>query len=105
MRTDKSQEVGSFLRRYFEPMGLHPDDPVVLKAVEEGRVETKTWEDGWNDEHARRFEGSTNTIDSLNYVSFEGHYLKKVRRIHLELHEWFYQEVLKPHTLTYDLES
>jgi hypothetical protein len=49
----------SILRRYFETIGLHPDNVVVANAISEGRVETKGWQEVWEVLEKRRNKAST----------------------------------------------
>lgn len=65
MRDDKSQELETFIGRYFEPIGLALDDPIVKKARKEGRVQVLKWMDYWDDSRTRRTHGMLHNITSL----------------------------------------
>jgi hypothetical protein len=68
----------SLMKRYFEPIGLDPDNIVVQKALLEGRVETKTWEDVWISSVKRRVLSEKYTLPYLTGEKDEtdGHRLK-----------------------------
>mmetsp|Transcript_39447 Transcript_39447/g.55543 ORF Transcript_39447/g.55543 Transcript_39447/m.55543 type:complete len:289 (+) Transcript_39447:365-1231(+) len=78
VRDDKSQEIPSFINRYFEPIGLNKTDPIVMKAEKEGRLGELTWKDGWESIDTRRTEGTINSIPALHYFDFSGRYLKQI---------------------------
>jgi hypothetical protein len=67
----------SLIKRYFEPIGLDPDNIVIQKAILEGRVETKTWGDVWNTEVKRRVLSQKYKIPYLTGdYEIDGHRLK-----------------------------
>jgi predicted nuclease of predicted toxin-antitoxin system len=78
LREDKSQELQTFIGRYFEPIGLPKDDPIVTRAEAEGRVITTKWRDYWDSSEKRRMHGNLHNITSLNYMNIESTILKKV---------------------------
>ena len=65
----------SVLQRYFEPIGLDPNDAIVKKAIAEGRVETKDWTKVWPLEK-RRIHDSRHFIKYLSSKTEDGHNLK-----------------------------
>lgn len=78
LREDKSQELSTFIGRYFEPIGLPEDDPWVQKAKDEGRVQAMTWEEVWNTDQKRRIHGIKHNITALDYYNLESTILKRV---------------------------
>lgn len=77
-RDDKSQQVKSLLARYFEPIGLSEDDPLVQRAKDEGRVYKTFWRDFFVPVKKRRLHGMRHNITSLGYQNIESTVLKKV---------------------------
>lgn len=78
LREDKSQELDTFIGRYFEPIGLPKDDPIVKKARQEGRIEKSDWHDVWDTDIKRKTHGQFHNITSLGYENIESTQLKKV---------------------------
>jgi hypothetical protein len=78
IRDDKTHQLDTFIGRYFEPIGLPRDGPIVLRAEKEGRVRTTNWLDYWDNHHMRRMDGNLNNITSLGYENIESTILKKV---------------------------
>jgi hypothetical protein len=78
IRDDKTQELDTFIGRYFEPIGLSETDPIVKNARQEGRIQKMDWQDYWNHEEKRRTHGRLNNITSLGYENIESTILKKV---------------------------
>jgi hypothetical protein len=78
IREDKTQELETFLGRYFEPIGISKTDPIVKKARQENRIQKMDWQDYWNHEEKRRTHGRLNNITSLGYENIESTILKKV---------------------------
>jgi hypothetical protein len=77
-RGDKSQNLDSFINRYFEPIGVPANDPMVVRMKKNNKVDVKDWTQVWADyDHNRRTYGLLSTIKSLNYENMEGHYLKR----------------------------
>jgi hypothetical protein len=66
----------SVLQRYFEPMGLDPEDPIVKQAIAENRVETKDWTKVWAPLDQRRIFDSKHFIEYLSGTEVNGHQLK-----------------------------
>jgi hypothetical protein len=66
----------SVLQRYFEPMGLDPEDPIVKQAIAENRVETKDWTKVWDGLKERRISDSKHFIEYLAGTEVNGHVLK-----------------------------
>lgn len=77
-RSDKSQALTAFTNRYFEPIGLQPDDPRVVKARKEGRIQKREWQEVWMDLEPRRWAKKNYTIPGLGYTELNGHFLKKI---------------------------
>jgi len=78
IRDDKSQALDTFLGRYFEPIGLSQDDPLVKRAKADGRVESLKWQQVWDDGKKRRINGLYHNITSLGFVNIESTLLKRV---------------------------
>eukprot|EP00547_Thalassionema_nitzschioides_P007483 CAMPEP_0194202882 /NCGR_PEP_ID=MMETSP0156-20130528/2799_1 /TAXON_ID=33649 /ORGANISM="Thalassionema nitzschioides, Strain L26-B" /LENGTH=397 /DNA_ID=CAMNT_0038928499 /DNA_START=68 /DNA_END=1261 /DNA_ORIENTATION=+ len=78
IREDKTQELSTFIGRYFEPIGLPEDDRWVQKALKENRVQDMTWQEVWNDMEKRRTHGNLHNITALHYHNIESTILKKV---------------------------
>eukprot|EP00548_Thalassiothrix_antarctica_P003450 CAMPEP_0194139148 /NCGR_PEP_ID=MMETSP0152-20130528/8878_1 /TAXON_ID=1049557 /ORGANISM="Thalassiothrix antarctica, Strain L6-D1" /LENGTH=401 /DNA_ID=CAMNT_0038836911 /DNA_START=163 /DNA_END=1368 /DNA_ORIENTATION=- len=78
MRTDKTQELKSFIGRYFEPIGLPLDNENVLEARKKGRVEVSHWMKNWDDRVKRRMHGLLHNITSLGYENMESTLLKRI---------------------------
>eukprot|EP00547_Thalassionema_nitzschioides_P007351 CAMPEP_0194210584 /NCGR_PEP_ID=MMETSP0156-20130528/8765_1 /TAXON_ID=33649 /ORGANISM="Thalassionema nitzschioides, Strain L26-B" /LENGTH=344 /DNA_ID=CAMNT_0038937947 /DNA_START=146 /DNA_END=1180 /DNA_ORIENTATION=+ len=78
IREDKSQQLSTFIGRYFEHIGLSKHDSWVKLAVEEDRVQDMQWEEVWNKMEKRRIHGDLHNITSLSYHNLESTILKKV---------------------------
>jgi len=78
LRTDKSQQLDTFMGRYFEPIGLSQDDPLVKRAKADGRVNESKWQDVWDTSLKRRVHGMYYNITSLGMTNIEGTVLKRV---------------------------
>mmetsp|Transcript_10411 Transcript_10411/g.11904 ORF Transcript_10411/g.11904 Transcript_10411/m.11904 type:complete len:468 (-) Transcript_10411:423-1826(-) len=79
MRENKTQELPTFIGRYFEPIGLDANHPSVLRAQKDGRIHKVTWQENWNNMKKRRVHGVyKHTIHSLGYENMEGTLLKKI---------------------------
>ena len=70
--------TSSFLERYFEPIGIKPDNGLVEEARRTDRVQVRDWREVWEFRHNRRIEGQYDDIESLRYHRMEGHLLKRV---------------------------
>jgi len=88
-REDKSQELSTFIGRYFEPIGLSKHDSWVQLAIQENRVQDMDWQQVWMKVEDRRLHGELNTIKRLDYYDIESTLLKRVmleRMWHLQPH-------------------
>lgn len=87
-RHDPSQQIPSFLNRYFEPMGLSRNDTWVQDRIAKGLTQKIAWKSSWTDLNKRRSYRSKHSVADLHDV--EGHYLKKIwmRRLWRLLPEW-----------------
>lgn len=71
------QDLGSFIDRYFEPIGLPANSPVVQQAKSNNKIALRDWKVVWEEVRNRRMYGSTTNIESLRYPNIEGHQLKR----------------------------
>lgn len=78
LREDKSQELSTFIGRYFEPIGLPQNDSWVELAISEDRVQDMSWEEVWIKMDKRRLHGELHNITSLDYYNLESTILKRV---------------------------
>lgn len=80
-RIQHNETPTPFLERYFEPMGLTRQDPLVEAAMDAGDIEIKDWRKVWNDRPAyrnRRRRDMNYTMESLGFkVPIDGHRLKR----------------------------
>ena len=75
-RDKSAKQFDSFVERYFDPIGLPSDDPIIVQAKDEGRLATLEWKDVWF-QH-RKQHGNQHTIDNLGYENMDGHILKRI---------------------------
>ena len=64
-RNDASQQLQSFVGRYFEPIGLPKNDPIVVNARSEGRIQVINWRDFWGTPDKRALHERIRNITSL----------------------------------------
>jgi hypothetical protein len=77
-RSNPNESLDSFINRYFEPIGLPANSPIVTKAKENNAISVRDWKVVWSETRNRRMYGQTYNIDSLHYPTIEGHHLKRV---------------------------
>jgi hypothetical protein len=79
LRKDSKNSIGpSFINRYFEPIGLSANNPQVLLAQREGRIEKKDFlRETWTDP-LRRIAGTKHNIAALQLYNVDGHDLKRM---------------------------
>jgi predicted nuclease of predicted toxin-antitoxin system len=77
LRDDKSQQLKTFLGRYFEPIGLAKDDVIVATARRTNQIMRTNWADYWESAKRRRLHGRHHNISSLGYVNVESTELKR----------------------------
>ena len=76
-RDDKSHQLGTFLGRYFEPIGLSKDDPIVANARQKKQIQRTDWKHYWDSAKRRRVHGRLHNITSLGYENIESTVLKR----------------------------
>lgn len=76
-RDDKSQQLQTFLGRYFEPIGLEKDDAIVANARRTNQIVQTNWADYWESAKRRRLHGRRHNITSLGYIDIESTELKR----------------------------
>jgi hypothetical protein len=86
----KNGTTEGFINKYMETIGLEKDDPFVQQSFKTGKVETRVWNEYWDDLTMRRVYNKMYNLPYLGYENIEGHQLKReiIRRLWRPLPEF-----------------